>query len=178
MENLLIILIGLAFLTIIGISWVWSHLIQQVKELRSIENDLSKVFDHRRDAIPYLIESFRVTTKQSPVALATVIQARAETRDSKEFKVLWEKEQALEKSLENLFNEAREHQGLQKDIGWLEAKTEIQEASEEVGEHESRYNDLRAYIEKKLQKFPYAIFKKVLRSHVRMPDELLRHGEA
>ena len=132
---------------------------QQLKELRALEKELAVVLEDRRDTIPYLIESYRGVVKEDPKNLKLIVARRADSRNSKEFKVMWEMEQALEEELEKLFKATGTHQGLQKDMGWLEAHTEIQKYSKIVADHEGRYNDLLAFLEGKTKKFPYLIFK-------------------
>lgn len=80
----------------------------------------------RRDVIPYLIESYRaVVEKESPV-VQNLIQARASARKAHTSLERKEAEQTIEKVLATFFEEEKEHPALARDLGWLEARTELQ----------------------------------------------------
>ncbi len=166
MNEFFIIFAGILILFLIGVAWIWNHLMRQVRELAAMQEELVTVFDHRRDSIPYLIESYRAIESSPSKTVQSIIGQRANTSAIREFKELWEKEKALEAMLEKLFNEARDSAGLQKDIGWLEAENEVREDTEAITEHAGHYETLRTYIDQKTQKFPYAVFKNFVEKRI------------
>lgn len=79
-----------------------------------------------RDVIPYLIESYRaVVDKTSPI-VATLIHARASARNAATSIDRKKAEKALKKVLADFFEEEKTHPALARDLGWLEARTELQ----------------------------------------------------
>lgn len=161
--RLIAVIVGGIVLLGVALFWVRSRLKHQVKNLKKIEKELSEVLEDRRDVIPYLIESYREVVNQPADQIQAVIEKRAETRDAREFKTMWNKEQELEALLEGLFNQTRSNQALEGDIGWLEARTEIQKTWEEVNEKETHYQKLTQSLQAQSKRFPYSIFRSVVK---------------
>ncbi len=162
MTDLLIILAGAIVLLALGTSWVWHNLVRQFKELLHLESELKEVLSHRQDTIPYLIESYQNAVTQPNPHITEIISQRAIVRESKSFDERFKQEKVLNEMLDKFFEKTMQNQLLQRDIGWLEARTEIQGIAENVVTHQKRYQDLRIYISDKLEQFPYMIFKTAL----------------
>jgi hypothetical protein len=162
MTDLLIIIIGTLVLLGLGTSWVWNSLVRQLKELKKVEDELDEVLSHRQDTIPYLIESYRGVVPQGNPYLNDLIVQRDQIRSTRDFSERLKQEEILTAQLNELFEKTAQNQILQRDIGWLEARTEIQKIVEEVGARKNRYHDLHIYIQDKLGQFPYLLFKKQL----------------
>ncbi|MBT5015967.1 hypothetical protein HN748_02250 [Candidatus Peregrinibacteria bacterium] len=166
MTDLLIIFVGIIVLLTLGTSWVWNNLVRQVKEFKNLQNDLRETLAHRQDTIPYLVESYRNVEAQANNQLDQVVLQRAVVREERDFEESFRKERALTEQLQDLFEGTRNNARLQKDIGWLEARTEIQKIGEAVTEHTQKYKDLRLYISDKLTTFPYVIFKTAVEKRI------------
>lgn len=162
MTDLIIVLVGSLIILSLGTSWVWNNLVRQLKELSYLKDELDEGFAHRRDTIPYLVESYRGVVLQNNPAILDLIQERARIYELKSFGDRLKEEEILTASLNNLFEKTRQNGSLQHDIGWLEARTEIQKIAEEVVVRQQRYSDLHLYISNKIQEFPYVLFKKPL----------------
>lgn len=157
--NSIIILGGVVVLLLVGLAWVADHVRRQIKQLREIEKAVSTQLEYRRDTLPYLIESYRTVVEHPSDRIQAIIAKRAEAREAREFLNQWEKEEELEALLNGLFEETQENQALASDIGWLEARTEIQKAWSEINEKEEHYTSLQHHLQQKLKKFPFILFK-------------------
>lgn len=162
MTDVTIILVGSLIILSLGTSWVWNNLVRQVKELSHLKNELDEAFARRRDTIPYLIESYRGVISQNNPTISELIKERAHIYELKSFGDRLKEEEVLTASLNGFFEKTRQNSALQHDIGWLEARTEIQKVAKEVFDRQQRYNDLHLYISNKIEEFPYVLFKKPL----------------
>ena len=164
MTDFIIILVGTIILFGLGVFWVWNNLVHQIKKLKQLQTKLNEILTHRLDTIPYLVESYRLVENQANRALDQLIIQRTVTREEKKFEERFKKEKALGAQLNDFFEATKQNGRLQKDIGWLEARTEIQKIGETIEEHFINYRDLRLYVTDKMQTFPYVIFQRLLKN--------------
>lgn len=154
--------IGILLLLAVGLMWVWNHLIRQVSLLKSVEKELIKMLAYRRDVIPYLLESYRgaVTPEATHQAkIQKLITQRTEARNTRLFREVWPKEKVLEKELMDFIQENAKNALLEKDIGWLESRTELQQVHQTLEDYEARYNELTSYLGQRFDQFPYSLFR-------------------
>jgi len=157
-SDLAIIIVGAAVILMALFVWFWNHTVRQVHGLKALEKELAKIWEDRRDIIPFLVESYRGVVQSPSGVVQEIIDKRAEARNAKKFATLWRKEQELEDLLFKLFSEGRKNDTLKKDIGWLEARTEIESMNDPIEKNERRYEELQKYLRGKSQQPPYMIF--------------------
>ena len=159
MPQLLILLIALVILIVLGFAWVLDHLLVQAKKIRIVEEELVAKMAHRRDIIPYLIESYRGVEKTPSTAIEKVIEKREAARNAKGFHAVWEKEQDLEEALVELFDGVKAETPVAKDIGWLESRTDIENEWEALDKLEKHLRENTKLLHTRLRQFPFAVFK-------------------
>ncbi|MFA6436238.1 MAG: hypothetical protein WCW30_03845 [Candidatus Gracilibacteria bacterium] len=159
MPKLLLILIALAILIILGLAWVLDHLLVQAKKVRIVEEELVAKMAHRRDIVPYLIESYRGVEKTPSLMIEKIIGKREGARQAKGFHAVWDKEQDLEEALVELFDSVKPGTSVAQDIGWLESRTDIENEWKTLDELEKHLRENTKLLQSRLRRFPFMIFK-------------------
>jgi hypothetical protein len=157
-DPIILVIVALIILGM-GVFGIWYDFLLKAKNLKVLEKKLYDKLEYRRDAIPYLLESYKAL-ESNHEGLETIIEKRSEARDEMNFEKMWEIEQVLEASLDSLFERTKKNEALQKDIGWLEPRTELQNSWEEVTKMEQIWKEHRDAIASKQSKFPYMFFGK------------------
>ncbi|EKD93295.1 MAG: hypothetical protein ACD_28C00182G0002 [uncultured bacterium] len=160
--NILILVAGAVLILIMILLWIWNHMVVQFHHFKQMQSEMVERFAHRRDVIPYLIESYRSAVPDVSSAanekLGEIISQRSQTWETREFDAIWAQEQSLEEKIQDFYNQVENRPELKHDIGWLEAYNDIQTIHEEVEAHEKEYKDLRTRLEKKSKTFPFTLF--------------------
>lgn len=160
MSELFSMIIGLAVLLLIGLVWVFDHLRKQHHELKKLQEEILHHAEQRRDTIPYLLESYRSVLGTLPTVAGELITMRAEAREARGFHGVWQKEEELESLLETLWEETTVKKELGSDIGWLEARTDIEKETDTINTKEEHYLRGKVRLDNRLQKFPFVVYRK------------------
>lgn len=160
MSELFSIGLGLSLLLLLGLVWVFDHLRKQHHELEKLQGEILHHAEQRRDTIPYLVESYRGVLGMLPTVAGELITMRAEAREARGFHGVWQKEEELESLLETLWEEAMPKKELASDIGWLEARTDIEKETDTINTKEEHYLRGKVRLDNKLQKFPFIVYRK------------------
>jgi hypothetical protein len=162
-SDLTILIGGLVLLLLLGLGWMRHYLLQKMQALTTVESDLMALFEDRRDVLPFLLESYRAVEPKVKPVFKQIVTQRAEARNSKEFQMIWQKEQKLEELVGKLFVALDGHTTLEKDIGWLEAKHDIQKKGEQIHDQLDRRHVLNDYLQEKKRQFPYGLVGRFMR---------------
>ncbi|MFA5842551.1 MAG: hypothetical protein WC882_02670 [Candidatus Gracilibacteria bacterium] len=162
MPKLLILLIALVILIILGLAWVLDHLLVQAKKIRIVEEELVAKMAHRRDIVPYLIESYLGVEKTPSPQIEKVIEKREAARQAKGFRTVWEKEQDLEEALVELFDNVKAGTSVAQDMGWLESRTDIENEWKALDELEKHLCENTKILRARLHRFPFVMFKGIV----------------
>lgn len=125
-DTLILIIGAAALLALGGLAWAHQHRRKDhARKQRDAEH--AARFAERRDVIPYLIEAYRTVVPPKNVSdiIEKIIRQRAAARDAKGFESLCQKERLLEEYLNALFEETDGNPDLEKNLSWLEARTEL-----------------------------------------------------
>lgn len=162
-QDVLLIIGGVVLILFMGLFWAWQSVRQSRKRLKFLEDELIKSLQRRRHVIPYLIESFRMSEQaahhKTTEVIDSIIEFRAAVRPLKSFPSIWEAEHKLETALAHFLNKVDEDKALQKDIGWLEARTDIKQINQFVKSHEKEHTLLQEKLNSRLNRFPFRLFK-------------------
>jgi hypothetical protein len=154
---------GLLLLLLIGLVWMFDHLRKQRHELEKLQGEILHHAEQRRDTLPYLLESYRGVLGTLPTVAGELIAVRAEAREARGFHGVWQKEEELESLLETLWEETMVKKELTSDIGWLEARTDIEKETDTINGKEEHYLRGKVHLNNKLQKFPFVLLNKRLK---------------
>lgn len=132
-SDLIILLVGVGVLIALSVLWVWHYLFRKINELDALETSLLIQFEERRDILPYLLESYRSLEPKCSPFFEKIVTQRGEVRNSKAFASIREKERLMDAYLNEFFKETKGNVFLEKDIGWLEARTELQKNGSTIG---------------------------------------------
>lgn len=154
------ILIGLGLLLMLGLVTIWHGLWVKVKALRAAEQVAMKGFHIRHDLIPLLVERYEATCHGArSVAVKKLVAERGEVRLERNMKKRLKREEALEASLKQLVKEGKKAEALEKDVGWLEARTELQKITVELGGALEQIECLRGGLAAESLRFPSWLFR-------------------
>lgn len=151
--------IGVGIVGIAGLAWAWDHLYRLKTHKEVLQSQVLAHAEQRRDTLPYLLESQWGVHPRTEAENA-VVHKRAEARDAKDFNAIWKCEEELEALLEELWTKTQGDAALKKDLGWMEAKTDILQETEALNDLEEKYLRAKLALEVKLQKFPFMVFRK------------------
>ena len=157
-SDLLTLIVGLGALLVLGVLWSFHYVSRQIKILRQVEQELTTLFEDRRDILPYLLESYRTIVPSISGRFQEIIDQRATARNSQEFRSLWLAEEKLERIVGQFLNENNVDSSLGKDIGWLEAKRDVEKLDEAIEGKKANRQVLHDYLEGKRRQIPYFLF--------------------
>lgn len=162
-SDLIILLVGMGVLIALSVLWVWHYLFRKMNELDALETNLLIQFEERRDVLPYLLESYRSLEPKCSSFFKKIVTQRAEARNSKAFASIREKERLMDAYLNEFFKETQGNVLLEKDIGWLEARTELQKMEVQLAQSLDRHQELINYLKEKKGRFPTLLFSRLIR---------------
>ena len=128
---------GVVLVVALGLGWQWQKRRASHQSGNQNQQELVELWEDRRDLIPYLLESFRATGSDETVQ--SLIDLRAQARNAKTFEDTFHEEGNLEQVLTAFLEKYTKDETLNKDLGWLEARTEIQKLTEQIKEKRRAY---------------------------------------
>ncbi len=163
MTNTIIVIVAIATLIVLGLITVLNILTQEKRKLDITWSKLDKALIKRRDTVPYLLESARISDprwKSLKDARAALLSNQIPARQRIEL------EEKLGNAIEALIAIAKTDESVRTDTGFLESKkdlrkdipTEINPLIAKWTADAEKYND-------KLELFPYSIAAKIFRQH-------------
>ncbi len=162
-------MVGLGVVALLALAAVWYGLVVKVNALRAAERVVQEGFRTRHDLIPLLVETEGAGgAPQSKIVERLVVQ-RSEARLARTMQMALEKEEALEASLKQVIKEGQKIEALKKNLGWLEARTELQKTTKVIEEALEHYERARGVLATELLRFPARIFRGVARTQIRTP---------
>lgn len=153
--------VGVVAVVVLALTAVWYGLFVKVKTLKTRQSTLQNHFRARHDLIPLLVESYGAASSAQGVSkvVERLVEERKKARLAKGIKDVLKREEELEVGLKQLVKEGQKIESLKKDIGWLEARTELQKITEGMGEALEEYERARGALAAQSLRFPARLFR-------------------
>ena len=153
MEYVAIIAVAVLFLCLLLFLTMLNSLSLKKKEIDQEWRKLDRVFEKRRDTVPYLLETARINAPEwgNLKKWRTELMRNNIPRDER-----LELEEKMQNAAEALIVTAREHDEIRRDTGFLEAEKDIRkDMVVEIEEAQQSYEQKQQNFNDKLKKFPY-----------------------
>lgn len=142
-ENIFLILAALIIIIFIWLFWLRNSLMRDLSAVQQIKFILQNDFTKRRDTIPYLLESFKVT--QEPTDLwRKLLDLRAQTQSS---------ESEILETLQKFFSTSESI----KNINFHEARKNISDLNKHIESLQSEMNAKTQVYSELRKRFPYLL---------------------
>jgi hypothetical protein len=147
MTKLILLIIGLFVLGFIWLLWARHRLLLQLQEVQASYNLVLADMAHRRDLVPYLLESARHEEVLN-TAWHTLLSERAVFHAPS----TWAQEEAFEQKINTFLQIAQVNT-----LPFLEAKKDIEELSQRIEKQKINLFSERELFESLKKKFPYSL---------------------
>jgi hypothetical protein len=156
-SNIVLILIAILIIAFMWLLWMRHTLAQQMSEARHRETILERDLQKRRDTVPYLLESFRLTNEPNE-AWHTLMNKRAEFHQPGDWPIAkeWEFESTLLDFLRN--NKI-------KNLSFLEAKKDIEDLTDLIVEKKGELQEAVDEYNERRNQFPYSMASAIFGFH-------------
>lgn len=159
-------MVGLGVIALLTLATVWYGLMVKVKALRAAQRMADNGFRMRHDWIPLLVERVQAAGPPQGGVVEKLIAQRSEARLERDIKAAFKKEERLEAALKQVMKEGQKVEALGKDLGWLEARTELQKTTEAIGEALEQVERARGVLAAELLRFPARLFRGVVKRYL------------
>ncbi len=155
--NFLYITLGLLFLFVLYLIYVYNSLISKRERVKESLSDIEVQLKRRADLIPNLVETVKGYASHEREVLENVTQARSKILEAKTVKEGLEADNILTSALKTLFAVAENYPDLKANQNFLHLQQELVDAEDKIQASRRFYNAVLREYESFKQSFPNSI---------------------